>query len=181
VIPDYHSGVIDGTGTQLKVDNGLGAELGVTYFILPQWALELSALTAPVDLGTTGGLYPGLDAGSVNLVSGLLALQYHFATARRLKPYLGIGIALTQPTGWSTTPDMTSAGISELTFTGSMRVHTQVGADLQIGKGWSLNVDLRYVPVASRVEFQMVTGSVLDTVALDINPILVGVGVARSF
>jgi outer membrane protein len=181
VIPDYHSDVVGTTETRLKVDNSFGAEASLTYFIRPQWGLELSAWAAPVDLVTVGGQAPGLDAGSVDLVTGMLALQYHFATTGRVKPYLGIGMALAVPTGYSLSHDMASFGISELTFTNSLRVHTQIGADLQLGKGWRLNFDVRYVPVATNVDFRLAAGGTLATIGLNINPILVGIGVGRSF
>lgn len=181
VIPDYQSDVIGGTGTRLKVDNGLGAEASLTYLVRPQWGLELSAWAAPVDLATAGGQFPGLDAGSVDLVGGLLALQYHFATTGRVKPYLGIGLALAVPTGYSLSPDMVASGISDLTFTSSLRFHTQIGTDLQLGKGWRLNLDLRYVPLTTRVDFRLAAGGSLATIALNVNPILVGVGVGRTF
>lgn len=181
VIPDYNSGTIAGTGTQLQVDNGVGAEAGVTYMLEPQWGLELSLAAAPLSLATVNGQYPGLDAGSFTLASAMLALQFHFQSSGRFRPYLGIGVTGARPTGYSSSDDLAANGIADLTFTSSLRVHTQVGTDLEIGKGWRANFDLRYVPVTTRVDFRLTAGGSLATVALNVNPILVGIGLGRTF
>ncbi len=181
VVPDYNSEEVAGTGTRIKVGRSAGGEAGITYFLNPRWALELSTAVMPIKLSTVGGQFPGLDAGRVDLVCGLLSLEYHFATLGRIRPYLGIGTAFVQPTGYALSQDMQAAGIADLTFTSSLRVHTQLGGDLEMGKGWRLNVDLRYVPATTKVDFRRTVGGSLDTIALAIDPILVSFGVARSF
>jgi outer membrane protein len=181
MLPDYSSGVVAGTGTKLKVDSTAGGEAGVTYFLNPQWAFELSAAAMPITLSTVGGQFPGLGVGRLDLVCGLLSLEYHFATLGRIKPYFGFGAALVRPTGFSLGADMPANGVANLTFTSSLRVLTQFGGDLEIGKGWRLNVDFRYVPATTNVEFFRTTGGTLDTVGLVIDPILVSFGVGRSF
>jgi outer membrane protein len=180
-VTDDHSDEITNTGTKVQAGNAAGGEIGVAYLVTPKLGLELSVAALPVKLSTTGGLYPGLDVGTVTLSSGMLALGYHFATTGRIKPYLAVGVAFARPTGYSVTSDMRSSGISNLTFSTSLRMHTQAGADIEIGKGWLLNVDFRYVPVTTSVDFHLTAGGVLDTIALDLNPIMVGVGVGRSF
>ena len=181
VLPNYSSDVIANTGTTLKVGASGGGEAGITRFIKPNWALELSALTTPVKLSTVGGQYPGLDVGQVWLASGLLSLEYHFSTLGKLKPYLGVGAAYVRPMGYTLTADMAAQGISNLTFTTSLRVFTQGGCDWQIGKGWRLNLDARYVPVTTRVNFHLPTGGSLANIALVVDPILIGFGIAHTF
>lgn len=180
-LADSHSDPIADTGTRVGVDNAFGGEVSVTYLLDPHWGIELSAATTPLKLSTTGGQFPGLDAGRANLVSGMLSFEYRFATHGKVRPYLGIGMAFARPTGYTLSKDMEASNIANLTFTNSLRVHTQVGADVLIGKGWRLDLDLRYVPVTTRVDFRQNTGGSLDTIALSINPILVGVGIGRTF
>jgi outer membrane protein len=181
VVPDYNSDEIGATGTRIKVGSTFGGELSVTYLLNPHWGLELSAAAMPLRLTTVGGEFPGLDAGKVDLVCGLLSLEYHFETTGRIKPYLGVGMALARPVGYALSADMQASSITDLTFTSSLRMHTQLGADLQIGDGWRLNLDLRYVPVTTRVDFRLAGGGSLDTIALDVNPIIAAIGIGRSF
>lgn len=181
VIPNYSSGAIGATGSTVKVGGSGGGEVSLTRFLKPNWALELSAAAMPVSLTTVGGQYPGLDVGQVSLATGLLSLEYHFSTLGRLKPYLGVGTAYVRPLGYTLTSDMAQQGISDLHFSGSLRVFTQGGCDWQIGKGWRLNLDVRYVPVTTRVDFLLPSGASLASIALVVDPILVGFGVAHTF
>jgi outer membrane protein len=181
IVPDYDSGTIATTGSQLEVGSGIGAELSGTYRLSARLGFELSAAALPLDLTTVNGQYPGLDAGSVDVLTGMFAARYSFATTGRFKPYLGLGMAFAHPLRYAISQDLIGAGISDLGFTTSLRLYTQVGAGYTIGKGWYLNADLRYVPLTTRVDFKLAAGGSLDVVSLSINPILVGLGVGRTF
>ena len=181
LIADDDSDTVGSTGTSIDVANSSGAELAVTYFPNPKWALELAAATVPLDLATVGGQSPGLDAGSVDLLSAALALQFHFPTSGRINPYLGVGATFGRLSGYSATADLVAAGITDISFTNVVRVYTQVGADLEIGRGWLLNVDLRYAPMTTQMDLITTGGESFDEVALQINPILIALGIARSF
>jgi outer membrane protein len=181
VFPNYSSDAIGSTGTTVKVGDSGGGEASLTRFVKPNWALELSAATMPLKLTTVGGQYPNLDVGQVWLATALLSLEYHFSTLGRFKPYLGVGAAYARPMGYTLTQDMAQEGISNLTFSSSLRVFTQGGTDYEIGKGWRFNVDVRYVPVTSRVDFRLPTGGSLATIALVVDPIVVGFGIGHTF
>lgn len=181
LIADDDSDTVASTGTSIAVANSSGAELAVTYFPIPRWGLELAAAAAPLDLSTVGGQSPGLDVGSVDLLSATLALQYHFPIGGRIKPYLGAGATFGRLTGYSATADLIGAGIADITFSNIFRLCTQAGADVEIGRGWLLNLDLRYAPMTTQMDLLTAGGTSFDKVALQINPILIGVGVARSF
>jgi outer membrane protein len=181
VVADDDSETVADTGSAIAVDSSFGAEIGVTYLVLPQWGLELSAWYAPLDLSTVGGNAAGLDVGSVDLLSATLSVQYRFQTESRFDPYVGVGIALAQLGGYAATSDMVAAGIADITFSNIFRLFTQFGADVEIGKGWLLNVDLRYMPMTTQMDFITAAGASLDKTALDLNPFLISLGIGRSF
>lgn len=181
VLPDDDSETVGGTGTKVAVDRSLGAELALAYRYRPPLALELAATFTSLDLATAGGQAPGLDAGSVDLVSASLALQYHFPGASRFHPYLGIGTVFGHLSGYSITPDLLAAGITDITYSEIVRLFTQAGVDLEIGRGWLLNAEVRYAPMTTQMTLITTAGTTLDKVSLEINPLLVGVGLARSF
>jgi outer membrane protein len=181
VVANDDSETVADTGTTIAVDSSFGAEVGVTYLVLPQWSLELSALYAPLDLSTVGGNAAGLDVGSVDLLAATLSVQYRFQTEGRFDPYIGVGTALAQLGGYSTTSDMVAVGIADITFSNSFRLFTQFGTDVEIGKGWLVNVDLRYIPMTTQMDFITAAGASFDKTALDLNPLLISLGVGRSF
>ena len=181
LIADDDSDTVASTGTSIAVANSAGGEVAATYFPIPRWGLELTAAAAPLDLSTVGGQSPGLDAGSVDLLSAMLALQYHFPTIGRLDPYLGVGVVFGRLAGYSATDDLLAAGIADITFSKVFRLYTQAGIDMEIGRGWLLNLDLRYVPMTTQLDLLTADGASFDKVALQINPILVSFGIGHSF
>ena len=181
LIADDDSDTVASTGTSIAVANSSGAELAVTYFPIPKWGIELAAAAAPLDLSTVGGQSPGLDIGSVDLLSASLSLKYHLPTAGRFDPYLGVGAAFGRLTGYSAADDLIAAGLTDITFSNVFRVCTQAGADVQVGRGWLLNLDLRYAPMTTQLNLIAGDGSSFDKVALQINSILISFGLGRSF
>lgn len=181
LMADDDSDTVASTGTSIAVANSSGGEVAVTYFPIPRWGLELAAAAAPLDLSTVGGQSPGLDAGSVDLLVAALALQYHFPTDGRINPYLGVGVTFGRLVGYSATEDLVAAGITDITFSNLFRLGTQAGADVEIGRGWLLNLDLRYVPMTTQMDLITAGGASFDKVALQINPILISLGIARVF
>jgi outer membrane protein W len=181
VVTDDDGEPVGGTGSSIAAASSLGVELAVTYTVRPRWALELALGIAPIDLETEGGQAAGLDVGTIDLQSAAVSLTYRFATEGRIDPYLGLGTAYLNSAGWKVTPDMVAAGIGDIAFSTDFRLYAQLGADWELGRHWRLNVDLRYVPMTTEMEFITVTGETLDTAALQINPFLVGIGIAYSF
>ena len=181
VLPDDDSDTVGGTGTSIAVDGSFGAELALTYRFRPSLSLELGAAFVPLDLATEGGQAPDLEVGSIDLMSAALTLQYRFQTTGRVDPYLGIGMVFGRISGYSITPDMQGVGLADITFSDIVRLFTQFGVDVEIGRGWMLNADVRYAPMTTQMNLITTAGTSLDKIALQINPVMLSLGLARSF
>ena len=151
----------------VSIDDSVVPELDITYFFTPNIAAELILGTTPHDVKTSG---PSLDLGRVWLLPPTLTLQYHFAPEGGIRPYLGVGINYTifygkdEPTG--TTVDY------ENRFGWAL----QAGVDIPINDRWAVNLDVKQVFLSTEVT---VNGAVKADV--DINPLLIGVGVGYRF
>jgi outer membrane protein W len=181
VVADDDSETITDTGTGVEVGNTFGFGLGAVFKPLPLWGIELDAEWLPLDLTTAGGQFPDLDVGGVDMVSARVSLQYRFATTGTIHPYVGVGVTYSGLTGYTLTDDMRGAGIGDVRFSTSLRVCTQAGADVDIGKGWLVTVDAVYAPTTTRVDFRIPSGDSLDAIALQVNPLLFSIGIGRSF
>jgi len=180
-VADDSSETITTTGTGVAVDDSAGLDLGVVFMPHPKWGLELDAVWVPLDLTTAGGQFPDLEVGNVDLVSAHLALQYRFATPGKLDPYLGVGAMYGSFSGYTPTTDMENAGVANVRFSSSLRVFTQIGADFHLGKGWVASVDARYAPLTTRADFRLSSGGSLDAITVEVNPLLIAVGIGRTF
>ncbi|MCU0927765.1 MAG: outer membrane beta-barrel protein [Burkholderiaceae bacterium] len=154
----------DSTGLDLSVNNKWFPEVDISYFMTPNWALEL-ILTYPQEHDVSAG---GTKIGTLKQLPPTLTLQYHF-TGMPVRPYLGAGINYTRfssvnlPAG--VTIDSSSWGFA-----------LNAGLDYPIGNGWLLNVDVKKVQIGTTVK---AGGATLGD--FDVDPWLFSVGVGYRF
>jgi len=155
----------DGTGLDLSINNKVIPEVDITYLFSPQWAVEL-VLTYPQKQSLRSG---GTEIGTLKHLPPTLTAQYRFASVSGFTPYVGAGVNYTHfsnvdlPAG--VTIDKNSTGLA-----------FQVGADIPLQKGMSLNVDLKKVQIRTDVS---AGGAKLGTFKID--PLLLGVGIGWRF
>ncbi len=181
VSPNDSSDTITGTGTEVTVDSDVVPELDFTYMLNPTWGLELILATSNHDLATSGGALGGLDAGDVWALPPTLTLQYHFPTSGRVHPYVGAGLNFTLFYDYSLSDDLRAAGVSDIEFDDSIGIAGQVGLDVDFGTNWLLNFDAKYVTISTDAELKLAGGGSLDTVGVDIDPWVIGVGIGYRF
>ncbi len=142
-------------------------EIDLTYFFTKNIATEL-VLTYPQDININVG---GTKAGTISALPPSLMLQYHFTDMGAFKPYVGVGINYTIFYKRNNILDG-AASVSD----SSVGVVGQLGFDYMLDKNWGLNVDLKYIQMATKV---YVGGDKVGTVNL--NPLAVGLGVSYRF
>lgn len=154
----------------VAISTAVVPELDFTYFFTENWAAELILGTAKhtVDLETAAG---DSELGKVWLLPPTLTAQYHINTGSALRPYVGAGINYTIFYG----VDKGDGGV-ELEYDNSFGFAGQVGVDYDLNEKWFLNADLKYVGINTDVS---VAGEKIAEV--DINPLLIGVGVGMKF
>ena len=144
-------------------------EVDISYFFTPNISSEL-ILTYPqkhdVSIAGVGGI------GSVKELPPTLSVQYHFAPAADVNPYLGVGVNYTN----FSQVNLSAAGIPLSLDSGSFGYALQAGLDYKLTKNWSLNLDVKYVEMRSNVY-----GAGLTLTNIQINPWLLGVGVGYRF
>ncbi len=151
----------------LDVKNQGTAEIDISRFITPNFAVELVLATATHEVTAAGEGETSL--GSVSLLPPSLVFQFHPVTEGKARPYIGAGVNYTwfyDRTGELETLDVTS----EISPVG------QVGVDIALRKGVVFNLDAKYI----RLRPQVKSGS---TVAYDlkIDPLLLSAGVGFRF
>lgn len=144
-------------------------EVDISYFVTKNLAAEL-VLTYPqeVDIRTSGlG-----KIGHVDVLPPSLVLQYHFTDLGMFKPYVGIGVnySIFTKKGFNTALGRISVDSD------SVGAVAQVGADFMLNKSWSVNVDVKYITMDTKVKLD---GAKLGS--LDLNPVTAGIGIGYRF
>lgn len=109
-----------------------------------------------------------------------VSLQYHFNMGA-FKPYVGAGLNYTVFFDEKiTNAGLKSLGYDDIELDDSFGYALQVGADYDIGNGWLLNADVRYIDIETEAELKGdgVTGYVDD---VKIDPVVYTLAIGKRF
>jgi outer membrane protein len=179
ISPDSSSSEILDTGTYVDVDSAWTLEVDATYMFSERVGLELIAATAQHDLSTTGGALGGADAGSVWVLPPTLTLQYFFGSGK-IRPYVGAGINYTVFYSYDLSEDLADLGITNVTFSNSFGFDGDIGVDISLGGNWLLNADIKYIQISTDARLK-VGSDTLDTISVDVDPWVFGIGAGIRF
>jgi outer membrane protein len=161
----------DSTGLNLSVNNKTFPEVDISYFFTPNLAAEL-VLTYPQKHTLRSN---GNKIGTVKHLPPTLSLQYHVTGLGGWRPYVGAGLNYTRFSSVNFDPAVVTA-LAPTIKRNSFGASLQVGADVQVGGGWLLNLDVKKVQIATDVRsFGAKAGE------FKIDPVLVSVGIGKRF
>lgn len=181
VAPNDDSSEILTTGTGVTVDDAFVPEFDLTYMFKKNWGLEIIAATSPHDITTENGALGGADAGEVWVLPPTLTLQYHFGPDTDFDCYVGLGVNYSLFYNYDVSDDLEALGVSDIDFDSSFGLAANIGADFKIAEKWVFNIDLKYIDMATDADLELAEGGVLDTLSVDINPLVMGIGVGYRF
>jgi outer membrane protein len=157
----------DGTTLGLSVNDKTIPEVDITWFFSPNLAAEL-VLTVP-QKQTVHSDALASDIGSFKHLPPTLTAQYHWPLAG-WRPYVGAGVNYTRISSVHL-----ANGAADLSKN-SWGLAVQAGADVLLGGGWVLNLDVKKVQIATTVSLNGV-----DQGKLKVDPLLVGIGIGKRF
>lgn len=167
IIPDVSDDI---DGANVDVSTAVVPELDFTYFFTKNWAAELILGTAKHDVEVDLG--GGIDLGHVWLLPPTLNLQYYF-NGTAVKPYLGAGINYTIFYG------VDEGDVAGMDYDNAVGFSMQAGLDYDLNEKWFLNLDIKKLLLKTDVKVD--TGEGILPVEVDINPLIIGVGVGMRF
>ena len=161
--------------TGVTVDNDTIPELDITYMITRNIGAELILGYSEHTVTEFGVGLAGPDVIEANALPPTLLLQYHFAPDSNIRPYVGAGVNYTYFFNEDTQGTFADLGVS-VNMESSWGLAAQAGVDVAINDDWFVNLDVKYIDMRTKANFS--TG---HSVELDLNPIVWGVGIGRSF
>jgi len=175
VMPN-ESATIETIGGDVEVDAAFVPELDFTYFFDKNWAAELILGTTNHDVKAVSTAAGDIKLGDVWLLPPTLTLQYHF-DAGGVRPYLGTGLNYTIFYG----VDEGSVADS-VEYENSIGLAFQGGLDFDLDDKWFLNLDAKYILINTDATIDA-TSALGATVGaeVDINPLVIGLGIGMKF
>ena len=182
------AGALIGTDARLTVENNVIPELDISYYLTKNIADELILatgtrhdvnLTSNTGAGALGGSLGNQALGSVNILPPTLTAQWHFNPDQTIDPYFGAGVNYTHSFDRKLA---TTAGAPIRIDQDMFGVVAQAGVDINLGSGWLVNADVKYVTMNTSVKVSLDSGATWVKIDdLDINPWIFGVGIGKKF
>lgn len=173
VVPDDSSSDITVIGGKAEVDDTMTPELDISYFITDNLAVELILGVTNNNVNAVNTAVGNIDLGDVWLLPPTVTLQYHFLPNGQFRPYVGAGINYT--VFFSEDPGAADG----IEYEDGFGFALQAGIDIGINDNWAINVDVKKIWLSTDVAVRALGTTVRTSV--DIDPWLIGVGVAYRF
>lgn len=147
--------------------------LTLTHFFTKNVAAELFCCFAQFNAKGTRGAIAGADLGDFWAFPPILTLQYHFDPIGGFKPYVGAGV---QYIHYFDGRRSDLPGGAKIKLDDSWGFALQGGVDVEIGRGWYLNADIKKVWEDTDAHW-----SSLAKANVTVDPVIVSVGVGYRF
>jgi outer membrane protein len=171
---------VDGGSTTIggtpRASDAITPQLDFTYYLSPNFSLNLIAATTRHDVSVRGSAIGDVDLGRVWALPPTLTLQYHPLPTSRISPYLGAGLNYTVFYGEG---GGRHAAVRSVDVENAWGFALNVGVDYEITPNWLANVDVKRLWLSPDVRVNTALGPVRGEA--DLNPWIVGVGVRYRF
>lgn len=173
VLPSFPAGSV-------SVRDAFVPELDFTYFLSDHIGAELILATSPHDISGAAALAGLGKIADTMALPPTLTLQYHFIPDGKFRPYVGFGVNWTVFYSEDASSALTTAiGPTRVSLDDSFGWAAQAGADIDLSKRFFLNIDVKYIDIDTTATLR--TGALVNTVDVDIDPLVVGVGIGFRF
>lgn len=165
---------------EVSVSNSFAPEVDISYFLTDNLALELIAATTKHDIsGKTGVPEAVGELADTWVLPPTLTLQYHFAPSAKVRPYVGAGLNYTLFYNEDASDSLEGAlGDTDVELDDSFGFALQAGIDFDLSEKIFLNLDVKYIDIDTKAK--LTTGTLINRVDVDIDPIVVGVGIGMK-
>lgn len=167
-------------GSEVAVDNAVMPELDFTYMFSDNIGAELILATTKHHASGRGTLDGTGKLVSTWVLPPTLTLQYHFAPKASVRPYVGAGVNYTIFYSEDATNALEDAvGPTKVSMDDSFGYALQAGLDFDLSDRVFANIDVKYVDINTTAKLN--TGGAINRVKIDLDPIIVGIGLGMRF
>ena len=159
-------------GGDVTLDDSIVPELDLTYFVTKNIGIEAIAGVTPHNANVANSALGNLDLGSVTLLPPTVTLQYHFNPEGKIRPYVGAGVNYTVFLS-----EHAGVSVDKVDYENGFGYAFQAGVDYALNDKMFLNLDVKKLMLDTDVK---VNGGAIRT-NVDIDPLLIGVGVGYRF
>jgi len=175
VVP-VNGGSVNVLGGTPEASDSLTGQIDFTYFMTPNFSVNLIAATSRHDLQVSDSRIGTIDLGHVWAAPPTLTVQYHPLPASRFSPYLGVGVNATifYGEGGGYSPPVTKVDVGN-----TLGFALNGGLDIELSSHWLLNFDAKWIYMQPDVTVQLPNRRLTATAQID--PLIFGAGLRYRF
>jgi len=183
-VPNGGAGI---PGSSVGVSDDVIPELDVTYMFTKHWGTELILGTSSHSVNPKGANLTNAigtaDIINTDVLPPTLTLQYHFMPDSKIRPYVGFGVNYTLFYNEEVAGGLkVNAPAAHVHLSNSWGWAGQAGVDVDVTKGWFVNLDLKYIDMSTTAEFSnLATGLGSASVDVNVDPWVFGFGIGHRF
>jgi outer membrane protein len=169
-------------GEQVSVNNSVMPEIDVTYMATDNIGFELIAATTKHHASGVSGVTGTLGRlASTWVLPPTLTAQYHPIAEGPIRPYVGAGVNYTLFYSEKPSAALEAAvGKTHVHMSDSFGWAAQAGVDIDLNERMFLNLDVKYISIDTNARLNTALAGV-QTVHVNLNPIVAGVGIGMRF
>lgn len=155
----------------------------LTYYFSRNFAAELFCCFAHANVYGDGTLKGALGQDKVAdtwTFPPILTLQYHFDRMGPIKPYIGAGVQWIHYFSSDSGLKGALAGFDSVKFRDSWGPALQAGVDIDLGRGWSMGFDAKYVWESTKLTWTDGAGNRITT-RHDLDPLILTANLGYRF
>jgi outer membrane protein len=169
-------------GEEVSVNDAFMPEVDFTYMLADNVGVEAivssTKHSASGKTGVTGGIG---KLASTWVLPPTVTVQYHFAPNAKFRPYVGAGVNYTIFYSENASSGLEAAvGPTSVRMSDSFGWAAQAGVDIDLSEKMFLNLDVKYIDMDTTARLTTTSAGV-QTVEVDLDPLVVGVGVGMRF
>lgn len=170
----------DLTTSTLGLSDDTVPEVDITYMFTKYLGLELILAYSEHELVGNGGISGLGVVGRAKLLPPTLTLQFHPFPDSKIRPYFGVGVNYTLFFDETSTPSLEGTlGKTSIELDPSFGIAFQGGVDIDLGKGWFLNFDVKWIDIDS--DATLTSGATKRKTKVRLDPFIFGMGIGFRF
>jgi outer membrane protein len=173
VVPENNSSSVSTIHGSVSANTTAVPEIDVSYFLTSNIAFEVIAATTQHRVTANDTALGHVDVGTAYLLPPTVTAQYHFWTDSRFSPYVGAGLNYT----FFYDAKAPGSPVSRAQYQDNFGAALQIGVDYRISGNWYANADVKQIFLSTKAKLNR--GAL--TAKVDLDPILIGVGVGYRF
>ena len=167
----------DGTsneiGGSVKTGNDLIPEIDITYYLTDNISVETMFGIAEYNVQLDGTTFGNIDVGTVKKLPATATIKYHLNQFGNILPYFGVGASYTV-----FFDENVGRSINNIDYSNEFGFVMQIGLDYKFAKNTYLNIDMKKFIIDADMRMN---NSSINANSVDINPLMIGVGVGYRF